>query len=179
MQDIDALLSIRVGTVDGGDILSPSRIWFNWKDGILTSECKNNTCEDAHPHQDCTCGIYSVLDNGLEELANYISRPDHIVFVGWAFSTVHLYSWGLRSGQWVATGVVNWHGFRDKVISPENEREPWWDSAYSALNLLRTRKVDNPKLYSMEAVQDAIRNQMKLHEERNNAFTQLFNLKTA
>jgi hypothetical protein len=178
MNTVDGFMSLRVGTVNGDDIMSPSRSGFNWNDGILTSECsRKNLCEAGHPAQDCTCGIYSVLENGLNELNNYIGLKEHVVFVGWAFSTVHLYEWGLRSGQWVAVGVVNWHGLYDQVISPDNVHQPWWDSAYSALDILRTRHVEKPKLYEMETVSKAIRQQINIHNERNNAFNQLFGIK--
>jgi hypothetical protein len=178
MASIDGLLSLRVGTVNGDDIMSPSHQSFNWNDGILTSTCeRKNHCEEGHPAQNCTCGIYSVLENGLHELANYIHSSSHIVFVGWAFSTVHQYEWGLRSGQWVAVGVVNWHGTYDRIISPDNEWEPWWDGAYSALDILRTRNVEKPKLYEMDNVSKAIRQQITSNEERNVAINQLFGIK--
>lgn len=178
MPAIDGLMSLRVGTVSGDDIMSPSRQSFNWKDGILTSSCeRNNHCKEGHPAQHCTCGIYSVLDNGLHELGNYIHNPSQVVFVGWAFSTVHRYQWGLRSGQWVAVGVVNWHGMNDRIISPDNPWEPWWDSAYSALDILRTRGVEKPRLYDLETVSQAIQQQIILCEERNLAINQLFGIK--
>ena len=177
MSTIDGLMSMRVGTIDGDDIMSPSRGSFNWGDGILTSTCeRSNHCEDAHPQPGCSCGIYSVLDNGLQELKNYVYSPNHVVFVGWAFSTVNIYEWGLRSGQWVAVGVVNWHGFYDKPIGPDNKREPWWDSAYSALDILRKRHVDNPKLYTLESVSKAIQDQKHMYEERDMAINQLFGI---
>jgi len=176
MQCVDGLLSLRAGTVDGADILSPMRSHFNWNDGICTSSCSKQTCADGHPGLDCRCGIYSVLDNGLHELANYVQNSNQIVFVGWAFSTVHIYDWGVRSGQWVAVGVVNWHGFSDKVISPAHFHESWWDSAYSALDVLRTRQVDKPKLYELDMVSVAIQQQIDLREQRNVAFNQLFGI---
>jgi hypothetical protein len=177
MLTIDGLMSMRVGTVDGDDIMSPSRANFNWGDGILTSTCSRSTkCEDGHPAPGCSCGIYSVLDNGLEELNNYINSPVHIVFVGWAFSTVNIYQWGLRSGQWVAVGVVNWHGHNSLPISPGNKREPWWDSAYSALDILRKRRVENPKLYTLESVSKAIQDQKQMFDERDNVVNQLFGI---
>jgi len=176
MQPVDGLMSLRVGTVNGDDIMSPSRADFNWNDGILTSRCNRDGCEEGHPGVDCRCGIYSVLDNGLQELANYIHSSSHIVFVGWAFSTVHVYDWGLRSGQWIAVGVVNWHGYHDRIISPDNDREPWWDSVYSALDVLRNRHVDQPKLYDLDMASNAIRQQINLHAERNLEFNQLFGI---
>jgi hypothetical protein len=177
MPTIDGLMSLRVGTVNGDDIMSPSYQSFNWKDGIITSTCgRNKHCEEGHPDQHCSCGIYSVLDNGLHELANYIQSPVQVVFVGWAFSTVHRYEWGLRSGQWVAVGVVNWHGTFDRIISPDNPWESWWDSAYSALDILRTRNVEKPRLYDLETVSMAIRQQITLNEERDLAINQPFGI---
>jgi hypothetical protein len=157
--------------VNGEDVMSPV---YNtlWKDGILTSNCFS--CPEGHPDRSCTCGIYSVFDNGLNELNNYIVSPLHIVTIGWCLSTTHIYTWGARSGQWVAVGVVNWHGFKSKPISPTNDREPWWDSAYSALGILRDRKVDNPKLYDLQAALNAIKRQRELLEQRNNVINQLF-----
>lgn len=38
MATIDGLLSLRVGTVNGDDILSPSRRDFNWQDGIAVAK---------------------------------------------------------------------------------------------------------------------------------------------
>ena len=177
MSSVDGLLSLRVGTVRGDDILSPSRRDFNWQDGILTSTCTRPTnCEDGQPSRDCTCGIYSVLDNGLHELTNYILSAEHIVFVGWAFSTVHRYEWGLRSGQWVAVGVVNWHGYHDRIISPDHAWQPWWDSAYAGLEIFHQRNVDQPRLYDLETVSQAIRDQLARVQDRETALTRLFGI---
>ena len=177
MAAIEGLLSLRVGKVTGEVILSPSHQSFNWQDGILTSTCERHyQCPNGHPVRECTCGIYSVLDNGLHELANYIHGANHLVFIGWAFSTVHRYEWGLRSGQWVAVGVVNWHGLYDHVISPDNAWEPWWDSAYTALELFRTKNVDKPRLYSLETAQKAIHDQLINIEERNSLYEKLFTI---
>jgi hypothetical protein len=169
---IEGLLTLRVGLVNGDDVSSP--VWNAlWKDGILTSSCKNG-CESGHPKKGCSCGIYSVFHNGLEELNNYVSSQYHVVFIGWALSTTHMYTWGVRSGQWVAVGVVNWHGMNIEPINPFAKREPWWDSAYSALDVLRTRKVDNAKLYDLQAALNAIKNQKALLEQRNDVINQLF-----
>jgi hypothetical protein len=177
MPTVDGLMSLRVGTVDGEDIMSPSHTSFNWGDGILTSTCSRSTkCEDGHPQPACSCGIYSILDNGLDELNNYVNKPAHVVFVGWAFSTVNIYQWGLRSGQWVAVGVVNWHGHYSLPISPDNKREPWVDSTYSALDILRKRHVENPKLYTLESVTKAIQDQKRMFEERDLIINQLFGI---
>lgn len=169
---IEGLLTLRVGLVNGEDVASPVQGTL-WKDGILTSQCRAG-CEEGHPQRNCTCGIYSVFDNGMDELNNYVDSQYHVTFIGWALSTTHIYTWGARSGQWVAVGVVNWHGYRSQPINPSSIREPWWDSAYSALNVLRSRKVENAKLYDLQAALNAIKNQKALLEQRNEVINQLF-----